>query len=73
MKRQWTKCRVLLEQPDGLRRWDRAYQLILAWSIATTPEGQPNPCGSHQLQEDHHAGQCVCASVDSAPSAKSND
>jgi DNA invertase Pin-like site-specific DNA recombinase len=41
MKRQWTKCRVLLEQPDGERRWDRAYQLILAWSIAATPEASP--------------------------------
>jgi len=73
MNRPWTKRRVLLEQPDGLRRWDRAYQLILAWSIAEMPDEQSDPIVPHQRQEESHACQCVCASVDSTASPKSND
>lgn len=73
MNRQWTKRRVLLEQPDGLRRWDRAYQLILAWSIAPTLDGQSHPSSPTQFQEEQDACQCVCPSLDSTSSAKSND
>ena len=73
MKHSWTKHRVLLEHPDGLRRWDRAYQLLMMWSVAPTPNAQSKPSDASQLQEDHHAGQCVCASVDAASSPESND
>ena len=34
MKQQWRTRRQTLPQPDGQRRWDRAYQLLLEW---TTP------------------------------------
>ena len=73
MKRPWTKRRVLLEQPDGLRRWDRAYQLLMMWSTPPTPDERANPSDPHQLQEESHACQCVCPSVDAASSSKSND
>jgi hypothetical protein len=73
MKHPWTKHRVLLEHPDGLHRWDRAYQLLMLWSVAPTPNDPPEPSDPNQLQEDHHAGQCVCASIDAASSSKPND
>jgi hypothetical protein len=73
MNRHWTKRRVLLEHPDGLRRWDRAYQLLMAWSTDPAPDDQPQPSVPQQLQEEYHACQCVCASVDSTSSPKSDD
>lgn len=73
MKHPWTKRRVLLEHPDGLRRWDRAYQLLMMWSIAPPPEERSTSADAHQLQEEPNACQHLCASVDSASSPKSND
>jgi hypothetical protein len=36
MKREWRIRRALLGTADGQRRWDRAYQDLLAW---TCPDG----------------------------------
>ena len=30
--REWRVRRALQPQPDGQRRWDRAYQQLLAWT-----------------------------------------
>lgn len=34
MQRQWKVRRIMQPSPDGQRRWDRAYQELLAWSRA---------------------------------------
>ena len=34
MRRQWTVRRTRQPEPDGQRRWDRAYQELLAWTGA---------------------------------------
>ena len=38
MKHQWRMRRQFHQHPDGQRRWDRAYQLLLQW---TTPPPTP--------------------------------
>jgi uncharacterized protein (UPF0548 family) len=54
MKHHWQIRRQSVGYPDGQRRWDRAYQLLLGWNQDTTqkvsvqqetvPEAQdPNP------------------------------
>ena len=32
MRCQWTVRRTMRSDPDGQRRWDRAYQEVLAWT-----------------------------------------
>lgn len=35
MKREWKLQRSWLEQADGQRRWDHAYQCLLRWAQET--------------------------------------
>ena len=35
MKRAWTVQRSWLEQTNGQRRWDHAYQCLLRWAQET--------------------------------------
>jgi hypothetical protein len=48
MKRQWRTRRQVTPYPDGQRRWDRAYQLLLEWTTAREPAqaiaATANPC-----------------------------
>ena len=37
--RTWQIRRELVGCPDGQRRWDRAYQLLLHWAVAPPKEG----------------------------------
>src|SRR3954451_869027 len=59
MRRQWSVRRTRQPEPDGQRRWDRAYQEVLAWTEAavsgealaaaprTPPQGEgPDESGS---------------------------
>lgn len=39
MKRNWTLKRQLVEQQNGQRRWDSAYQLLMQWTVAPS-QGQ---------------------------------
>ena len=32
MRCKWTVRRTMQPDPDGQRRWDRAYQEVLAWT-----------------------------------------
>src|SRR5262245_47805765 len=34
MQRTWRVRRASIAYPDGQQRWDRAYQLLLRWSLA---------------------------------------
>lgn len=38
MKRHWQVRRQVTPHPDGQRRWDRAYQLLLQWEQARPME-----------------------------------
>jgi hypothetical protein len=72
MNQHWTVTRTLIEQPDAHQRWDRAYQLIVAW---TTPMGQDGGTvtAPGQSEEDAHEPRCVCAGLDPTPSSSPHD
>lgn len=79
MKRQWRTRRQVLPQPDGQRRWDRAYQLLLAWttpSEAANATADPPPvplvAALRSTQEVEHAGCHVCARLDPATGTAAN-
>src|SRR3970040_507439 len=69
MKRQWRIRRTLKPDPDGQRRWDRAYQHLLRWTLLSEPE--QIPC-SALTQEVYHEHCDLCARVDPAPGADPN-
>jgi hypothetical protein len=50
MKRDWRVARRLEPRPDGQRRWDRAYQLVLGWAAGGPPPTRPpgTVCAFHQ-------------------------
>jgi hypothetical protein len=61
MKRAWHILRTTVAHPDGQRRWDRAYQLLLRWADDATAPSQPlTP------QEDDHA-HCPVQSANPRP------
>ncbi len=53
MRCQWIVCRTMLPGPYGQRRWDRAYQEVLAWTtaLAVAPAGALHGPG---VREDGH-------------------
>lgn len=76
MRHQWRLRRTFQEHPDGQRRWDRAYQLLLQWAQAPdTAAAEPgvsrrlvlHPTVVHNTLEVTHASSDVCPSLDSAP------
>jgi len=76
MKRQWRTRRQTLPQPDGQRRWDRAYQLLLEWTTpceTASATSDPSPVSTVapllSTQEVEHAGGPVCARLDPATGA----
>src|SRR5262245_62003013 len=71
MKRQWALRRAMVATADGQRRWDRAYQRLLSW---TMPNPQPPvPSASEQLAEVADASSGLCAGLDPAPGAGADD
>ena len=65
MKRHWEVRRQTQPVMDGARRWDRAFMLILGWSVpnrrpALTEAGAPSP----PAQEVSHENSGVCARLD---------
>jgi hypothetical protein len=75
MKRQWRVRRQTCARPDGLCRWDRAYQSVLAWTVtgSSALDGRPNGEGRPATacpvteQERTHADWRVCTRLDDAP------
>jgi hypothetical protein len=55
MKRQWRAHRQTVQRPDAGRRWDRAYQSILRWSLEAGPDPAPGADG----KEERHAGSGI--------------
>ena len=60
MRCQWTVRRTARPAPGGQRRWDRAYQEVLAWT-----EG---PARAPGAREAGHEGGALRSRVDAAPS-----
>ena len=60
MKRQWRVRREVMERPDARRRWDRAYQSILRWSLQNEQSRAPSENG----KEEYHAGGGIRPGLD---------
>src|SRR3954454_22400134 len=67
MRRQWQVRRRMRPAADGVRRWDRAYLLILGWGTATAPPPAPSTSARREQEVEHDGG--LCARVDPAPGA----
>jgi hypothetical protein len=63
MKRGWRVRRAVVEHPDGQRRWDQAYQLLLRWTMAATPS----------QEEGDDASRVLRARLNGAPTAGADD
>ena len=58
MNRTWQIRRETVAHPDGQRRWDRAYQLLLRWAADSVAAPAPTIA-----QEETDAHCPVCPSV----------
>ena len=69
MKRTWTLHRQRQAVPDADRRWDRAYQQVLAWSHPAPPGVPVSPSyrNSSQRQEVTDAYRSLCPGLDRPP------
>src|SRR3954471_8550240 len=68
MRCRWTVRRTMQPDPDGRRRWDRAYQEVLTWTegLADEPAGvSPDP----GAREDGHESGALCPGIDAASGA----
>src|SRR4051794_26518006 len=68
MRCQWIVRRTMQPAPGGQRRWDRAYQEVLAWmkGPADEPVGASRGPGA---REAGHEGGALRSCVDAAPGA----
>jgi hypothetical protein len=73
MRRQWTVRRTRQPEPDGQRRWDRAYQELLAWTRAGSGDERRDAVvpGPSDLEVKHESGS-LCPRLDTAASASPN-
>lgn len=72
MKRAWKVQRSLIEQPDGQRRWDRAYQCLLQWAEEAACD-QKDPALLSSPQEDDYEHRHLRSSFDSAAAIRADD
>jgi hypothetical protein len=63
MKQEWTVHRQTIQQIDGQRRWDLAYQCLLKWARVTKQEQVS------LLQEANHESGNLYSSFDQPPDA----
>jgi hypothetical protein len=68
MNRTWQVHRDTVARPDGQRRWDRAYQLLLRWADEGRVTHAPTV-----TQEDDDARCLVCTGLDQSPTADPHD
>ena len=66
MKHQWRIQRELKEYPDGQKRWDRAYLLVM--EIARSVEENQ----TQMRLEVHYASSDLCKSIDPTSSTSTN-
>ena len=68
MNRTWQVHRETVPHPDGQRRWDRAYQLLLRWAADAVPAPAPT-----LTQEETDAHCPVCPRLNQSPTTNSHD
>lgn len=68
MNRSWQVHRDTVAHPDGQRRWDHAYQLLLRWADEVLAAQTPTV-----TQEDDDAHRLVCPGLDQSPTADPHD
>ncbi len=68
MNRTWQIQRTTVVHPDGQRRWDRAYQLLLRWADEVLTAQPPAV-----TQEDDDAHCRVCPGLDQSSTADPHD
>jgi hypothetical protein len=68
MKQEWTIHRQTVEQADGQRRWDLAYQCLLRWAQATRQKN----LSMQTQQEANDESSNLCAGIDAATSTDSD-
>lgn len=67
MNRIWQVRRETVTHPDGQRRWDRAYQLLLRWAADAAAQMPPIA----QEETDAHCSVCPC--LNQSPAADPHD
>jgi len=65
MNRTWKVRRTDHSHPDGSRRWDRAYRLLLEWAGVARSQ--------FTRQEDANADRDLCPGLDAPSSQRPND
>ena len=73
MQHQWKIRRQLVEAPDALHRWDRAYQSLLQWSTNPAPEPVGESTAIVQHQENHDEPCDVCSSLHASSNTDADD
>jgi SLT domain-containing protein len=68
MNRIWQVRRETVTHPDGQRRWDRAYQLLLRWAADTATA---QTFSSDQEEPDAHCS--LCPRLNQSPTADPHD
>jgi hypothetical protein len=73
MRRQWIVRRTTQQEPDGQRRWDRAYQEMLSW----TGDGLVDEARGGAVQEPPHLevkdeSSRLCPRLDATSGASAN-
>jgi hypothetical protein len=70
MHRQWRLRRPTRPSPDGQRRWNRAYQLLVEWTALDEPlhaaPSAPASVSARANQEGDHAYRLVSSRLDPA-------
>lgn len=70
MDANWKVVRSLTPQPDGVRRWDNAYQLLVRWTLEQ--ESGTKTISTRSLEESN-GNRLVYPSIDPSPTANADD
>lgn len=74
MKRQWRVRRQLQSTADAERRWDRAYQHLLEWTLPSEPvSALLPPLGCPSRMEARYENGSLSARVDEPSNAGADD
>jgi hypothetical protein len=73
MRQQWTVTRRQVSHPAAERRWDQAYQLLLAMPTVVGPGIFNADAPTNAMQEDCHARSNLRPGLDRAPGSGPND
>jgi hypothetical protein len=70
MDAKWKVVRSLTPQPDGARRWDTVYQLLVRWTLEQESRTKTN--STYDLEESN-GNRLVCPRLDQSSAASPND